>query len=369
MNLDLRTDYRTLIAAGAIVVVLTVAGFVIQRTLLTRLARVAKETASAVDDAFVASLKHPLPMWFFLAGLYLATRLLDKSEKLAHALESVLLAILILSVTVWLTELVAGLLQARGHDGEVAAASATGVVRNLVRAVMLTTGVLVLLGTLGISVAPALTTMGVTGLAVALALRETLSNLFAAVQIMVSGNIHVGDFIGIEREVEGYVEDIHWRATHVRTPLNTLVVVPNRHLAESVVTNYHQPSREITILVPLGVAYANDLATVERVTLAVAREVAASVPGCVRDFEPFMRFDALGPSTVDFKVRLRVLEQRDAGLIRHEFIKALLAAYDREGIVVPAPDRVVCSPPERERTGREGGGGSGDDSGGAPRGA
>ena len=219
-------------------------------------------------------MRWPLPTWCLLGGVYAATRIVSIPPLLARTLEKVLLAVSIISVSFWVASLLGRLLELRGVGaGRVRATSGTGVVRTLVRVVVLAVGTLVLLSTLGISVAPLLTTMG--GLAVAFGLRETLANLFLGMNFTLGGNINVGDFVKLESGQEGhegYIEDIQWRVTRVRTLFDTIVVIPNSQLADSIVTNYHQPSPGALILVPVAVHAASDLDHVERVTCRVARD-------------------------------------------------------------------------------------------------
>ena len=101
--------------------------------------------------------------------------------------------------------------------------------------------VLIILSVIGISVTPILTALGVGGLAVALALQDTLSNLFAGAPILMEKPIRAGDFIRLETGREGYVVDIAWRTTRIWMLTNNLVVIPNSKIAQSTLTNYHLP--------------------------------------------------------------------------------------------------------------------------------
>ena len=217
-------------------------------------------------------------------------------------------------------------------------------VRTLVRVVVLAVGTLVLLSTLGISVAPLLTTMGLGGLAVAFGLRETLANLFSGMNFTLGGNINVGDFVklgpGPEGQ-EGYIEDIQWRVTRVRTLFDTIVVIPNSQLADSIVTNYHQPSPDALVLVPVAVHAASDLDHVEQVACRVGRRDLETIPGGVPGFEPSVRYKSFGDSSIDFWVILRVRAYPDLLLVRHEFIKAVVRAFASEEIVIPFPVRAL----------------------------
>ena len=167
-------------------------------------------------------------------------------------------------------------------------------------------GALIILNGLGISIAPILATLGVGGLAVALALKDTLSNFFAGFHIVATKQIRVGDYLKLDSGEEGYVHDISWRTTVIRTLAGNLVLVPNAKLTEMIVTNYTLQERGMAVTVGMGVHYTSDLAKVERVACEVAAEVMREVPGGVPDFVPFIRYHTFGESGINFSVILRV---------------------------------------------------------------
>jgi small-conductance mechanosensitive channel len=177
---------------------------------------------------------------------------------------------------------------------------------------------------------------------VALALQEPLANFFAGLFLTLGGQIRPGDYIRLDSGQEGYVADFSWRSTRLRMLPNNLVVVPNAKLAQAIVTNHHLPSKDLAVLVEVGVDYASDLPQVERVVAAVGRQVMADVAGGVPGFEPFIRYHTFADSSVNFTVILRAAEFVDQYLIKHEFIKRLHAAFMREGIVIPYPTRTIA---------------------------
>jgi small-conductance mechanosensitive channel len=120
-----------------------------------------------------------------------------------------------------------------------------------------------------------------------------------------------------------------------------MVIVPNSKLASTLVTNYHQPEKEMAVLVQVGVSYQSDLKKVERITIEVAREVMRDVEGGVREFEPFTRYHTFGDSGINFSVIMRGREFTDQFLIKHEFIKRLHERYQQEGIEIPFPIRTI----------------------------
>jgi small-conductance mechanosensitive channel len=323
------------VAGGVFVVSLVVRGFV-----RARLEVLARRTASDWDDAVLRILRGPVVLWLAIASLAIGAEFASLSGRVATLVQRVLVVLVVVSIT-WVAARVAGELvgRAMSHDG--ARLPAASLVENVVRGVIFVLGALVVLQTLGISIVPIITALGVGGLAVALALQDTLSNFFAGLHILATRRIRPGDFIRLDSGEEGHVEDVTWRHTSIRQGSNVLTIVPNAKLAAAVTTNYSLPDPATIVQVPCGVAYGSDLAAVERVTLDVARDVMRQAEGGVPAFEPLVRFTGLGDSAVTFSVVLQVREQPLAGTVRHELIKRLYEQFGREGIEIPFPQRVV----------------------------
>ena len=123
---------------------------------------------------------------------------------------------------------------------------------------------------LGVSITPILTALGVGGLAVALALQDTLSNFFAGFYIMMAGQIRVGDYVKLDSGEEGYVVDISWRSLTIRTLPNNIVVVPNSKVAQANVTNYSLPEKRMSLLIKVGVSYDSEPDQIERILVEEA---------------------------------------------------------------------------------------------------
>ncbi|MBL8022070.1 MAG: mechanosensitive ion channel family protein [Leptospirales bacterium] len=203
---------------------------------------------------------------------------------------------------------------------------------------------MIALEAVGISVTPALTALGVGGLAVALGFQETLSNLFGGLAILMGRKISVGDFIELEPGFDGRVEDIGWRTTSIRRLDGNVVVIPNATMAKSTILNFDVGNAETAILLQVGVAYNSDLALVERVTIEEARLAMEGMYGknCFPEFEPLVRFHTFGDSSINFTVVMRARHTTDQHLLKHEFIKALTARYRQERIEIPFPIRTLA---------------------------
>ncbi|MEA3244958.1 MAG: mechanosensitive ion channel family protein, partial [Gemmatimonadota bacterium] len=258
-----------------------------------------------------------------------------------------LLAIVILSISWTVGGMAAAIVQVpQGANGAIPSAR---ILSTAARAFVFVVGILVALQTLGVSVAPILTALGVGGLAVGLALQDTLANLFAGFQILVSRQVRPGDFIQLGSGEKGFVEDITWRNTTIRQLPNNIVIVPNAKLSQQITINYSLPETEQAVLVQVGVSYDEDLPTVERITIEVARTIQRDVDGAVRDFEPFTRYHTFADSSINFSVIMRGTEYTSNFLMKHEFVKRLHARYKAEGITIPFPQRTVHlhqAPPE-----------------------
>jgi small-conductance mechanosensitive channel len=122
---------------------------------------------------------------------------------------------------------------------------------------------------------------------------------------------------------------------------DNIILVPNAKLGSAIVTNFSFPQKEMNMTVPVGVSYSSDLDKVEKVTLEVARETLKETAGGVAGFEPAVRYNNLGDSAIQFNVVLRVKDFTNQYLVTHEFIKKLHKRYNKEGIDLPFPQRVV----------------------------
>lgn len=315
-----------------------VIGLVMERVILHRLEALAQHTSWEGDEIIVTSLKGLTLYSCLLAGIYLVSLRLPLDEHAGEIVGKLVLVAFLLLVTLFMMRLAAGFVS---HYARKAVLPSTSIFTNLAKVIAFSVGILVILQFLGISITPILTALGVGGLAVALALQDTLSNIFSGLHIIATRQIRQGNYIRLDGGEEGYVTDITWRNTVIRTLSNNMVLVPNSKLAGAIVTNYHLPETEMGVLVQVGVSYDSELEEVERVTTDVARELLLDVQGGVHGFEPFIRYHTFADFSINFTVILRCKEYVDQYLVKHEFVKRLHRRYRVEGIEIPYPIRMV----------------------------
>ncbi len=275
-----------------------------------------------------------------LVGLDIYLSSIELPATLKPVVEKLIITIIIIQASIFLSNIAAGLLRIYTEKGR-GARSTTTLFLHLAKLVILVLGFLILLEAMGVSLTPILTTLGIAGLAVALALQDTLSNLFSGLYIAISGQLRVGDYVKLDTGVEGFIADIGWRNTVIRTPYGSTIVVPNSRLASAVVTNYHYPDRNFIVPVEVGVSYDSDLEKVERVTVEVAESVMREVPGGVPGHKPYVRYVSFGDYSIVLRVYLAAQGFPYNLLVVHEFIKRLHKRFKEEGIEIPFPITTV----------------------------
>lgn len=349
-GLSAPVELAQIITAASFFVGAPILGWLVQRVVI-RVLRKRRWFADWPGGAILDRAIHTAAIvWVSIAGAFAALSVLPVIPGLRHGLERLLFAILIAWTTVVAARVVADVVRLYSSRTERTMQSSSIFV-NLSRIVVGTLGLLFLLQNLGISITPILTALGVGGLALALALQDTLSNFFAGLQIVATKKVKPGDFIKLDTSEEGYVVDIDWRHTSIRQLPNNMVLVPNAKLGNAVITNYHYPVSEMSLLLDVGVAYDSNLEHVERVTIDVARETLHEVQGGVPEFDPFIRFHTFNDFSIDYTVILRVREFTDQYKLRHEFVKRLHRRFGEEGIVIPFPIRTIDWPEARELAG------------------
>ena len=317
-----------------------VAGFIFEKIIRVKLKHLAKRTKWKGNLIIINSLRGMVILWLLIAGIYGALLNILISPILLTHLKKLLLVIVIFSGTMVLAKMTAGFVSIYLQREDVRLPS-TSIFRNLTKLVVFLIGIMMILQSLGISITPILTALGVGGLAAALALQPTLANLFSGLQIIAAKQLHPGDYVKLDSGEEGYVTDITWRNTTIRALPNNMIIVPNSKLASAIYTNYYQPQQETAVLVQVGVSYKSDLKKVEHVTMEVGKEVMREVDGGVPEFEPFIRYHTFDDFSINFTVILRTKEYVGNYLIKHEFIKRLHERYNKEGIVIPFPIRTI----------------------------
>ncbi len=307
--------------------------------LRTVLAQLAKKTTTKVDDLIVEVTSMPVYYVIIFTGIYFAAKSLTIINHYTGVLDKFFFVLLIVLIAVILARMTDVFVN---HWLRVKNKKTPRLVNKIMNAAIYLVAILMILQFFRVEITPLLATLGLGALAVGLALQPTLANLFAGLRILSDKPITVGDYIELEN-LKGYVEDIGWHTTRIRTLPNNVVVVPNSKLADSIIINNSLPGTDLGVVVKCGVDYRSNLKKVEKVTLEVAKKLQKSHSGAVKDFEPFMRFEEFGESNINFFVILRATDYISKYSLTHEFIKELKTRYDKEKIEISWPIRKMYS--------------------------
>ena len=299
-----------------------------------------KKTKTDIDDRLLAALERPFVIVVVLIGLYFSLLQIDYVRKHIGLMNDVFFVLGVLWAVFVLYRLTKVAME-KWVSVNPAFQNMPKLVVKAANIFVYFIGLSIILKHFNVEITPLVATLGIGGIAIGFALQDTLSNFFAGLHIISDKPINIGDFVELEGNISGYVEDIGWRSTRIRTLPNTLVIVPNSKIASTTITNDSLPVPEMSVVIQCGVSYTSDLNKVERVTIDVAKRIQETVQGAVKDFEPFIRYHTFGDSNINFSVILRVKTYVDRYLVTHEFIKALKKRYDKEGIEISWPVRKI----------------------------
>ncbi len=321
-------------------------GLLLEKLLVGRLKFLASRTAWEGESIVIESVQGLMKWIGALFGLHLALFHWIVSVDVASWLQKGTMIAAILVATVFSARVAVGFvkLYTRSVEGVVPSMS---IFHSLTKVSVYVIGILIGLQSVGISIAPILTALGVGGLATALALQPTFANLFSGIQILASGTINLGDFIKLDSLEEGVVQDINWRTTSLLNASNNLVLVPNSRMANAVVVNHHYPVRETNTTVSWTVTFGADLCRVEEIAAEVGLWVQQNTQGAVSTHVPVARFTHFTNEGIGFSVGLRASDYGTQFFLKHEFIKLLTQRFAHEGIEIPYPHRVMVQKDSR----------------------
>jgi small conductance mechanosensitive channel len=204
----------------------------------------------------------------------------------------------------------------------------------LVRYLVLAVTIVMVLERFGVQTASLIAVLGAAGLAIGLALQGTLSNLAAGVMLLFFRPFKIGDFVDAAG-VSGTVKLISLFTTELATPDNVKIIVPNKQLWDTSIKNFSaNATRRVDFL--LGIGYGDDIDK----AFKVINEIIEKDERCHKDPEPQIVVGNLGDSSVDIIVRVWC-NAGDYWGLKFDLTKAFKQSFDKEGIEIPFPQRVV----------------------------
>jgi small-conductance mechanosensitive channel len=330
----------------AIPLSIVVAGFIIgtfvEWALLNTLKRFAKRTGFQWDDVVIKASRRLIAGMIIVFSMWIAMEYAPFEAEAESFIIPTLQALASFIVLLFLARVISDFTALSLKSASTNLASAS-LITLVVKLVILGVGIVFILeNNLNINIGPIFAALGIGGLAAALALQDTLSNLFSGMQIIATRQVRPGDYVRLETGELGFVTDVNWRNVKIQShPDENMIIVPSSKLATNVMVNYNLPQRELMETLMVGVSYDSDLDHVEKVAVEVANEVITDISGKEDFREPQVRFREFGNSSIDFQMRLYLPQLKGRAVYRHEFIKRLHKRFNQEGITIPFPIRTL----------------------------
>lgn len=265
--------------------------------------------------------------------------IIDQAEKiqigsilLSRALTAVLLVIVCL-LAVKLLLKAADKLFAKLHVDP----TLLGMLRAIVKTLLLAVAVLIVLSYLGIPVTSLVALLSVAGLAISLSIQNFLGNVTGGFQLLISRPFKVGDYV-LAGNCEGTVHEIGMFYTKIMTADNKLIQLPNSTVVSANITNYtHEPMRRVSLTVT-----ASYDAPVERVKQSLLASVERTA-GILDDPAPFARVSGYKDSAIEYTVRVWCRTE-DYWNVYYDLLEGIKAGFEQDGVEMNYPYLNVCMP-------------------------
>jgi len=254
-----------------------------------------KKTKSDLDDKFVDAIKEPLKFLFIIAGLYFFFYFLEiKNEVLKHILKGLLIFDLFWALYNIINEFEENVYNLIGKFSKASRELASFVIK-ILKVIVISIGIIALLQDWGINVTGFVASLGLGGLAFALAAKDTAANIFGGIAILTDNIFKIGEWVKIN-DVEGIVEDIGMRTTKIRAFDKRLIIVPNSVIANSNVENFSRRDKR-RIVLRIGILYSTPNDVIQKIVNEI-KEMLYSHPEVAKDESLLVYFDEFEDSSL-----------------------------------------------------------------------
>jgi small-conductance mechanosensitive channel len=306
-------------------------GFLFKRYVARLIQNLLAKVGLVLNDKIVVMTRTYVSLWFFLIALYVSILKSPLNTK-SIIIGRVFYVVFAFSIVTLIASIVFKFLQRTIQER---------IASNILKFFITLIGLVLILNQVGVKLTPILTALGIGSVAVALALQDTLANLFAGINILASKQIAKDDYIKLDSGQEGRVVEVNWRTTLIKEIYNTTIVIPNSKISSAIVSSYHFKKSEVTGSIVCSIAYGSNLDRVEEVAKYAAKEIMNKYDSASKIYEPVVQFTDFAESSINFILYFRVKTVYAKAFIKSEVLKNLYRKFNDEGIEIPFPQRVV----------------------------
>jgi len=329
---------NTFLQAAIIAAAFILAGKVADWIISGVIGRVARRSSNDFDNSLVELVHRPVFVSFVLLGLGLATfrvGMPDAPEFLTIGLLKTIAIFVWLGTLGGLNNLVVKTFR-KSPKSKLVQSGMLPLLHNVAKVMLVAMAVYFVFLAWNIDVTAWLATAGIVGLAVGFAAKDTLSNLFAGVSIVMDAPYKTGDYIIIDSGERGIVTDIGLRSTRILTRDDVEITVPNGVIGNSTIINEAGgPPSQHRIRIAVGVAYGSDLDHV----INTLQKVAEDNEDILVNPAPRVRFRLFGDSSLNFELLGWIADPGNRGRVKHELNCSVYKAFNERGIEIPFPQR------------------------------
>lgn len=330
------------IFALVIVVAFFVLALIITFIYSSVLKRLCAKTKTQKDDMLIDATERPLIVFITIIGLKATTVALEMEGALAIGINDILSSamislfayVLIKSVDLVVIRWGMSWLQkTRSQYSD----TILPLIQKAINALIIVAALISILSVWGIEVTPFLAGLGIAGLAIGLALQDSLKDLISGISLIVDRTYKVGDKVKLDSGEVGNIHEITLRSTRIRTYDNNIIIIPNANMASSKIINYAQPLLNERGQVPFGVVYGSDINRTKEVALAAVTAVSA----VLSDPAPTIEFLDLADYSLTFRALFWVETYGEKWDVERAVVQGIYEALNAAGIEFAFPTSTI----------------------------
>ncbi len=254
-----------------------------------------KKTKTDIDDKIFKAIKDPLKFLFIVGGVYFFLFFLEiKGEVLYHILKALLIFDIFWALFNVINAFEDKVYHLIGKYGRASREMASFIIK-ITKVLIVSLGIIALLQEFGINVTGFLASLGLGGLAFALAAKDTAANIFGGIAILTDHIFKIGEWVKVG-DAEGVVEDIGMRTTKIRAFDKRLIIVPNSIIANSNVENFSRREKR-RVVMRIGLTYNTSIDVIKEVIEEI-RNMLLNHPEIAKDESLLIYFDEYEDSSL-----------------------------------------------------------------------
>jgi MscS family membrane protein len=331
------TGFEHIIIGTVIIIIFSIIGLFTRKYVIGKLKALAKNTETELDDQIIEIVKNPIVFGFILIGVYFGISYMNLGSSISYYLGLGVFAAIALLIANSLKKIIDLILirylkQLAERTESKIDDQLLHLIQNVVGVFLYAVAIIIVLGQFGIRVDALLASLGIAGLAISLAAKDTLSNIFGGITIMLDGSLKVGDRIQVKDYV-GNVIEVGLRSTKIITPENNIVTIPNSIMANSEIINYDNPDFRQRVIMTFSISYSSDVEKAKKIIEKVIKKIDTI------DHEKGITifFDSMGDFSLNIKAVFHLKDWRYGWTTRDLVNKKVFEEFKKAGIEIPFP--------------------------------